>query len=79
MLPGPDPGLRAVVVVPARDEAQRIGACVTALADQTGLAAAAYEVLLVLDRCTDRTRALALVAAGLNLRLLVIDSPTAGA
>lgn len=47
--------LRACVVVPARDEEDLIGACITALANQTGVARDAYEVILVLDRCTDST------------------------
>ena len=47
--------LRACVVVPARDEEELIGACIAALAAQTGVARDEYEVLLVLDRCTDAT------------------------
>ena len=49
--------MRACVVVPARDEEELIGACIAALAAQTGVARADYEVLLVLDRCTDATEA----------------------
>jgi glucosyl-3-phosphoglycerate synthase len=51
----PDPALVAVVVVPARDEAQRIGACLLALAHQRGVPPASYEVIAVLDGCRDTT------------------------
>ena len=54
--PRPAPGLRACVVVPARDEEALVGACLRALAAQAGVARDAYEVLLVLDRCTRRHR-----------------------
>ena len=50
-----DPRLRAVVVIPARDEERRIAACLRALADQEGVAKAEYEVILVLDGCRDAT------------------------
>ena len=45
--------LRAVIAVPARDEEALIGACIRALAAQRGIAREAYEVILVLDGCTD--------------------------
>jgi glycosyltransferase involved in cell wall biosynthesis len=48
------------VVVPARDEAERIGACLRALAEQCGVSHEAYEVVVVLDGCRDDTRARAL-------------------
>ena len=47
--------LRAIVVVPARDEEQRIGACLDALAAQSRSTPAAYEVIVVLDACADGT------------------------
>ncbi|HTI34706.1 MAG TPA: glucosyl-3-phosphoglycerate synthase, partial [Miltoncostaea sp.] len=82
-LPHPAPWLRACVVVPARDEEDRIAACVAALAVQEGIDRADYEVILVLDRCTDATgaRARAAAAAHPGLRLLVVatDAPGAGA
>ncbi len=56
-LPAPEPGLRAVVVVPARDEAELIGRCLLALARQRGVEHAQYEVLVVLDGCRDETAA----------------------
>ncbi len=56
-LPAPDAGLRAVVVVPARDEERLIARCLLALARQRGIAPSAYEVIVVLDGCRDETRA----------------------
>lgn len=55
----PKPGLRAAVVVPARDEELLIASCMQALRDQRGLEAGSWEVLLVLDGCTDRTEEVA--------------------
>ncbi len=54
-LPAPHPSLRAVVVIPARDEAHRIEACLHALRVQTGLGPEEYEVIVVLDGCRDAT------------------------
>ena len=54
-LPSPDPRLRCCVVVPAHDEEDLVGACVTALGNQAGVRRGEHEVLLVLDHCTDRT------------------------
>ncbi len=80
ILPAPAPGLRACVVVPARDEEALVGACVRALAAQEGVERDAYEVLLVLDRCTDATEARARAAAGgLTLHLLHSAEPGVGA
>lgn len=59
----PDRGLEAIVVVPARDEAERVGACLRALAAQRGIRPRAYEIILVLDDCRDATRERALAAA----------------
>jgi glucosyl-3-phosphoglycerate synthase len=69
--------LRAVVAVPARDEEALIGPCIAALAAQRGVARDAYEVILVLDGCTDATRERAVQAAG-DLRLHVIERPPLG-
>jgi glycosyltransferase involved in cell wall biosynthesis len=60
--PGRD--LRAVVVVPARDEAARIGACLRALARQCDVPGDSYEVIVILDGCRDRTQAVAHQMAG---------------
>ncbi len=71
--------LRAVVVVPARDEALRIGACLRALADQRELPPDAYEVIVVLDGCRDETaEVVARFAAGtprLALHAVELDAP----
>lgn len=81
-LPPPEPGLVACVVVPAHDEEERVGACVAALAAQSGVPHEVYEVILVLDRCTDGTAHRARVAAdrapGLRLRLLEADAGGSG-
>ena len=69
--------LRAVVCVPARDEEALIGHCMRALASQRGVARDAYEVILVLDGCTDATRERALEAGG-DLRLHVVERPPLG-
>lgn len=46
-----------VIAIPARDEEERIGACLGALADQIG--AAADHIVLLINNTTDRTAALA--------------------
>jgi glucosyl-3-phosphoglycerate synthase len=51
----PHPDLQAIVVVPARDEAPRIAACLQALSAQRDLTPGSYEVILILDGCRDRT------------------------
>ena len=76
----PSTTLRASVVVPARDEEDLIGACLRALAAQTGVGPEEYEVILVLDRCTDGTeaRAAEVAAAHPGLRLYTLPGPGAG-
>lgn len=78
--PPPNPALRACVVVPARDEEALIGSCLRALATQTAVAPHEYEVLLVLDDCTDETesRARTVAATHPSLRLLFLDGPGEG-
>lgn len=70
-------GLRAVVVVPARDEAERIEACLGALAAQRGVAHESYELIVVLDGCRDATHEkVAEFAArerSLRLEVLVVE------
>ncbi len=51
----PHPDLEAIVVVPARDEASHITACLHALSTQLDMTAGSYEVILILDGCHDRT------------------------
>jgi glucosyl-3-phosphoglycerate synthase len=80
-LPPPHPALRVSVVVPARDEEALIGSCLSALAEQEGISPEEYEVLLVLDRCTDATesRALEIAAAHPGLHLHLLEGPGRGA
>ena len=82
-LPAPAAELRAVVVVPAKDEELLISACIEALGSQSGIASGAYEVLVVLDDCADDTEAATLRAAascpGLVLHLLRADGRGVGA
>jgi glycosyltransferase involved in cell wall biosynthesis len=65
LLPAPDPRLRAVVVV-------------LALAGQSGLDPAAFEVILVLDGCTDATEAVARRVGGEVPRLVLHVRPGPG-
>ncbi|HEX5852565.1 MAG TPA: glucosyl-3-phosphoglycerate synthase [Solirubrobacteraceae bacterium] len=51
----PHPDLQAIVVVPARDEAPRIAACLQALSTQRDMTPGSYEVILILDGCRDHT------------------------
>jgi len=71
--------LVSVVVIPARDEARRIDACLRALAAQT-LALDCFEVIIALDSCTDQTERIAhATAAALGLSLRTLPSPGRGA
>ncbi|HUC01180.1 MAG TPA: glucosyl-3-phosphoglycerate synthase [Solirubrobacterales bacterium] len=69
------------VVVPARDEEERIGACLDALAQQDGLRPEEYEVIVVLDACADGTAAevAAAVDRWPSMRLRTISGPGRGA
>jgi glucosyl-3-phosphoglycerate synthase len=80
-LPPPHPALNVSVVVPARDEEALIGSCLTALAEQEDISPEEYEVLLVLDRCTDATgdRALDVAAQRPDMRLYLLEGPGRGA
>ena len=80
-LPPPEADLRACVVVPARDEEDLVGACLVGLAAQRGVGLFEYEVILVLDGCSDRTgeRARAFAAASPELRLHLLEGPGRGA
>ena len=79
-LTAPNPSLRASVVVPARDEQDLIVSCLQALANQKDVSSEEYEVLLVLDRCTDHTGAHARKVAAANpaLRLYSLEGPGEG-
>ncbi|MGD0197065.1 MAG: glucosyl-3-phosphoglycerate synthase [Solirubrobacteraceae bacterium] len=78
--PRPDRRLQAIVVVPAHDEQDRIGLCLRALAEQRGVDAASFEVVVVLDRCSDDTRAVVSqrATATPRPRLILLDSPRPG-
>jgi glycosyltransferase involved in cell wall biosynthesis len=78
-LPAPESALRAVVVVPARDEQERIAACVAALCDQQAVSWEQYEVIVILDGCTDATaevtRRIAGETPGLRLHQIELVVP----
>lgn len=77
----PEPGLRASVVVPAKDEEDLVGRCLESLASQTGVTSEEYEVLLVLDDCRDATaeKAVSVVSDHPGLRLHTLNGPGLGA
>jgi glucosyl-3-phosphoglycerate synthase len=69
----------AVVVIPARDEQDHIAGCLAALAAQT-VASGSFEIVVVLDGCTDETGGVARRGAeALGLELTLLDGPGAGA
>lgn len=70
----------ACVVVPARDEEERVATCLQALAGQRDVDMAQVLVVLVLDGCRDRTRerALDVARAYPALRLLCVEGPACG-
>lgn len=76
----PHPHLRVCVVVPARNEEKLVGNCLRALADQEKAAPEEYEVLLVLDHCTDGTEKMARAVAAEHpgLRLRFLEGPGVG-
>ena len=80
-LPPPHPALKVCVVVPARNEEALIGSCLRSLAEQEDISFAEFEVLLVLDRCTDATgeRALEVAAEYPDLCLYTLEGPGRGA
>ena len=71
-------GVVSVVVVPARNEQDKIGACLSALAQQT-ISPEAFETILVADACEDRTEAVARATAPAHgLTLTVLEGPGGG-
>lgn len=71
--------LRAVVVVPARDEEATIGACLRALAGQRGVQRASFAVIVVDDGSVDATRSVAVgVGVQTGLALTVLPGPARG-
>lgn len=74
--------IEAVVAIPVRNEAERIGACVGALTSQTGLPPGALGIVLLVNNTTDDTEAaVKAVRPGLphELRVVSRDSPDANA
>ena len=63
MLPPPGEAVRAVVIVPAHDEEERIGRCLAALVGQVEVAPDTFEVVVVLDACTDATASVVAAAS----------------
>src|SRR5450755_2060694 len=52
------------IIIPARNEEANLGACLESLTTQTGLA---FEIIVVDDASTDRTREIALSFAGVSI------------
>jgi glucosyl-3-phosphoglycerate synthase len=79
-LSSPNPALRICVVVPARNEEDLITSCLEALATQERVAHHEYEVLLILDRCTDETEERAREIGGMHpsLKLHFLHGPGEG-
>ncbi len=74
------PAPLCVVAVPVRNEVDRIGACLDALAAQEGIGPDALGIVLFLNNCTDGTaEAVAAILAGLPVRVRVITRDFAGA
>jgi glucosyl-3-phosphoglycerate synthase len=70
--------LVTVVVVPARDEQDRVGTCLEALAAQT-VGRHRFETILVTDACSDRTEQVAReTALRLGLKLTILQGPGEG-
>ncbi|HEY6674953.1 MAG TPA: glycosyltransferase [Rubrobacteraceae bacterium] len=79
-LPPPNPALRASVVVPARNEEDLIGSCLEAIATQERVSHEEYEVLVILDGCTDETEQRARHVGDVHpsLQLHFLDGPGQG-
>jgi glucosyl-3-phosphoglycerate synthase len=77
----PTDELRAVVVVPAHDEEERVGGCLAALAEQIEVGPEQYEVIVVLDACADKTEAVVeeFCSRRPDLRLMTLHGPGRGA
>ena len=71
--------LRAVVVIPARDEAALIGRCLEGLDRQVGVDPRAFEIVVVLDRCIDATADVVREAAArIAPAVRLLESPLPG-
>ena len=60
------------IIVPARNEEVCLGECLTSLVSQTGVT---FEIIVVDDQSTDRTRAIAESFAGVRV---ISPGPSAG-
>ncbi len=81
LLSPPEENLRISVVVPAHNEEKLIGACLESLAAQESIPPEEYEVILVLDNCSDETelRAREVSRRYPSLRLHLLEGPGEGA
>lgn len=74
--------IRLSVILPAHQEQDHIGACLQALADQTGADDIAKEVIVIANGCRDatanRARALTGALTDAGWQLTVIELPTGG-
>ncbi|MGX7705998.1 glycosyltransferase [Methylobacterium sp. Gmos1] len=78
--PDISPAPRCVVAVPVRNEVDRIGACLRALAAQEGIGADGLGIVLFLNNCTDGTaEAVAALVPALPVPVRVIARDFAGA
>jgi glycosyltransferase involved in cell wall biosynthesis len=68
---------RVVVVIPARDEEERIGRCLASVARAARLATVRVQTVVVADGCLDRTAALARSFRG--VRVIELESSNVGA
>lgn len=77
----PEGNLLVSIVVPAHNEETLIRACLAALATQESISPEEYEVILVLDDCTDATELRARKVSRLHpsLRLHLLEGPGKGA
>lgn len=74
------PALRCVVAIPVRNEAERIGACLEALAAQRDIGASGLGVVLFLNNCTDETaHVVAALRPSLCIPVRVIERTFVGA
>lgn len=78
--PEPAPALRCVVAIPVRNEAERIGACLEALAAQGGIGASGLGIVLFLNNCTDGTaQVVAARGPALGMPIRMLERTFAGA
>lgn len=76
----PAPALRCVVAIPVRNEAERIGACLEALAAQQGIRASGLGVVAFLNNCTDATaHVVAALQPSLGIPVRMIERSYEGA